>query len=94
MVVSMVGKACLVCYYGPAGRTGICCNDHATVEETAHNGGTSASSFGQWNTLGVESHITVVVGEVETAHDVCMCGKVGGGGGVGEENAGPGSVSD
>jgi hypothetical protein len=62
------GATCLVCYYRTARGSGICCNDHAAVEQAADNGGSCACRLGQWHTLGVEGRIAVVVGEVEAAH--------------------------
>jgi hypothetical protein len=58
----------LVCYYGAAGGSCVCCNHHAAVEETAHNGRSCAGRLWQRHTLGVEGCIAVVVGEVEAAH--------------------------
>lgn len=60
--------AYLVSDYGPAGCSGICCNDNAAVEETADNGGSGAGGLGEGHTLGVEGGIAVVVGEVEAGH--------------------------
>ena len=76
------GAAHLVCYYGPAGCSCVCCNHHAAIEERAHNGCSGACGLGQWHTLGVEGGIAVVVGEVEAGHgggvdDVSVCGCCG-----------------
>lgn len=62
------GEQYLVCDYGPACGSGVCCNDDAAVEETAHNGGSRACGLWQRDALGVEGRIAVVVGEVEAAH--------------------------
>jgi hypothetical protein len=63
----------LVCYYGATGGSCVCGNNHAAVEETAHNGGSCAGRLGEWHTLRVEGCIAVVVGEVEAAHgDGCV----------------------
>lgn len=72
--VLVVGAAYLVCYYGTAGGSGICCNDNTAIEETADNGGSRACGLGERHALGVKGDIAVVVGEVEAAH---VCGDGG-----------------
>lgn len=68
--VGLSAVAYLVCYYGATGGSGVCCNHHAAVEETADNGRSRARRLGQRHALGVEGCIAVVVGEVEAAHGV------------------------
>jgi hypothetical protein len=68
--VGLSAVAYLVCYYGATGGSGVCCNHHAAVEETADNGRSRACRLGQRHALGVEGCIAVVVGEVEAAHGV------------------------
>jgi hypothetical protein len=63
-----VGPAYLVCYYGSAGGSGVCCDDHTSVEETAHDGRSGAGGLWERDALGVEGGIAVVVAEVEAWH--------------------------
>jgi hypothetical protein len=58
----------LVCHYRSAGGSCICRNHHTAVKQAAHNGRSGARRLWEWDTLGVEGRIAVVVGEVEAAH--------------------------
>lgn len=74
-------EAYLVCYYGTAGGSGICGNDDTSVVDATDDGGSCAGSLWQGDTLGVESEVAVVVGEVEARHGCGECEGGGGGGG-------------
>jgi hypothetical protein len=64
----------LVCYYGTAGCSCVGGNHNSSIVYAAHDCGTGASRLGKRDTLGVQSCIAVVVGEVEAGHG---CGDVG-----------------
>jgi len=65
-------EAHLVCHYGTACGSCVCCNHHAAVKETAHNRRAGARGLWQRDTLGVERGIAIVVAEVEAAHGVIL----------------------
>lgn len=80
VVATAAGAAAyLVCYYGTARGTSICCNDDAAIEKTSDNGCSGAGGLWEGQALGVERRIAVVVGEVEARHvemRVCCVGGV------------------
>jgi hypothetical protein len=43
-------------------------NHNSAIEDTPHNGCSRRGSFREWHTLGVQSRVAGVVGEVEAGH--------------------------
>lgn len=70
------GWSHLVCYYGPTGCSGICCNNNASIVKTAYDCCTGTRSFRKRYALRMESSISVVVGKVEAWHHSVVRGRV------------------